>query len=146
MNFHSAEIGRASSVKMCRSIIIKGLEALMTESMLAARHYGVTDEVLASLAETFPGRDTPRLAGYMMSRALLHGRRRSEEMLEVAATIEDAGLKATMSRPTAALQAWAAELGKTLDPTLLDNPDLAAILNALPDNAHLAPGWREAAQ
>lgn len=144
--FHSSEIGRASAVKMCRSIIIKGLEALMMESMLAARHYGVTDDVLTSLTETFPGRDTQKYAAYLMSRALLHGRRRSEEMLEVAATVEDSKLAATMSRPTAALQAWAAEQGRNLPSELLKNPQLSALLDALPDNAELESASREAVQ
>lgn len=129
--FYSTELGRASSVKMCRSIIVKGLEALMMECVLASRHYGVTDEVLASLSETFPGRDVRKFAGYLTSRALLHGRRRSEEMIEVAATVEDAGLTATMSRPTAAMQAWSAEQAAGIDPAVLNRHDLAEMFDAL---------------
>ncbi len=127
--FHSAEIGRASAVKMCRSIMIKGLEALMMECMMASDRYGVTEEVLASLTDTFPGRDPRKFAAYLMSRALLHGRRRSEEMLEVAATVEHAGLAATMSRPTAAVQAWAAEQAAKIDPAIFADPDLAEMLD-----------------
>jgi 3-hydroxyisobutyrate dehydrogenase len=144
--FHSSEIGRASSVKMCRSIMVKGLEALMVECMLACDRYGVTDEVLASLTETFPGRDMHKFAGYLMSRALLHGRRRAEEMLEVAVTVEDAGLSATMSRPTAALQAWAARQAATIDPAVFKNPDLAEILDLLARDAEPRADWTTAAQ
>ena len=144
--FHSAEIGRASSVKMCRSIMVKGIEALMVECMLACDHYGVTDEVLASLADMFPGRDLHKFAGYLISRTLLHGRRRSEEMLEVAATVEDAGLAATMSRPTAALQAWAARQGTKIDPALFDHPDLHTILDFMARNAGTSADWKAAAQ
>ena len=46
---YSETVGTASAVKMCRSVLIKGLEALVVESMMAARHYGVEREVLASL-------------------------------------------------------------------------------------------------
>jgi 3-hydroxyisobutyrate dehydrogenase len=143
---HSAELGRASSVKMCRSIMIKGIEALMTECMLASRHYGVTDEVLASLTDTFKDRDLRKFAAYMVSRALVHGRRRSEEMLEVAATVEDTGLAATMSRPTAALQAWAAQQGAHLDRALLDKPELDRLLAALPPNGEMSGDWKTAAK
>src|SRR3954468_578703 len=76
----SDQIGEASSVKMCRSVMIKGLEALTTECMLAARHYGVEEEGLRALADTLPHGDWPGLARYIISRALLHGRRRAEEM------------------------------------------------------------------
>lgn len=77
------EIGPASATKMCRSVLIKGLEALLTESMLAARLYGVEDVVLASLSDLLPVGDWEKLARYMISRSLEHGSRRAEEMWEV---------------------------------------------------------------
>jgi 3-hydroxyisobutyrate dehydrogenase-like beta-hydroxyacid dehydrogenase len=77
---------------MCRSVMIKGLEALVTECLLAARHYGVEQPVLASLADTLPHPDWAAQARYMMGRALQHGRRRAEEMREVARTVAEAGL------------------------------------------------------
>ncbi len=104
----SAEIGPASATKLCRSIIIKGLEALLTESMLAARHYGVEHTVLASLSDFFPGQDWEKLARYMIERGLQHGTRRAEEMREAAATVAAAGLEPSMSDATAARQDWAA--------------------------------------
>src|SRR5690606_20334542 len=42
-------IGDASSVKMLRSVMIKGFEALTAECFLAARRAGVEEAVLASL-------------------------------------------------------------------------------------------------
>ena len=68
----STEVGGASSVKMCRSIMIKGMEATITECMLTARRYGVEKYVLASLADTLPHKDWPELARYMMSLSLIH--------------------------------------------------------------------------
>ena len=129
--FYSATVGRASSVKMCRSIMVKGLEALALECMLTARRYGVEQDVSNSLTDNFPGQDVPKFAGYLMSRALLHGRRRSEEMFEVAKTVQDVGLEARMSLPIAETQAWAAELGQALDRELLEKPQLQALLDVL---------------
>jgi 3-hydroxyisobutyrate dehydrogenase-like beta-hydroxyacid dehydrogenase len=101
----SNEIGIASAVKMCRSVVIKGLEALATESMRAARHFGAEKQVLASLNETFPGMGWDGdLPDYLISRVAEHGRRRAAEMREVARTLEDAGFEATMAAATARLQ------------------------------------------
>lgn len=127
----SAEVGGASSVKMCRSIMIKGLEALATECMLTARHYGVEQQVLASLADTLPHKDWPGLARYMMSRALIHGRRRAEEVREVARTVAEAGLEPLQSTATALRQDWAADQGGQLPRALLDGKELEPLLDAI---------------
>jgi 3-hydroxyisobutyrate dehydrogenase-like beta-hydroxyacid dehydrogenase len=96
------EIGIASAVKMCRSIVIKGLEALALESVLAARRFGAEDQVFASLEGTFPGMGWQKgLPDYLVSRIAEHGRRRAAEMREVAKTLEDVGLEPTMARATA---------------------------------------------
>jgi 3-hydroxyisobutyrate dehydrogenase-like beta-hydroxyacid dehydrogenase len=102
-------IGPASATKMCRSVIIKGLEALLTESMLAARHYGVESTVLASLSDFFPGQDWRALSRLMISRGLLHGTRRAEEMREAAATVAQAGIEPLMSQACARRQDWSAQ-------------------------------------
>ena len=101
----SEEIGVASAVKMCRSVVIKGMEALAVESMRAARRFGAEKPVLASLNETFPGMGWDKdLPDYLISRVAEHGRRRAAEMREVARTLEDAGLEPTMASATARLQ------------------------------------------
>ncbi|HTW74847.1 MAG TPA: DUF1932 domain-containing protein [Steroidobacteraceae bacterium] len=104
---YSATVGPASAAKMCRSVIIKGLEALLAESLLAARHYGVEDTVLASLSDLLPNPDWPGLARYMLSRSLLHGIRRAEEMRHVCRTIADSGIDPWMSEASTHRQAWA---------------------------------------
>jgi len=106
----SAKLGVASATKMCRSVMIKGLEAMVIESFTAARHYGVEEAVLASLAETFPGIDWERQGAYFFQRVVEHGRRRSEEMREVAATVKEAGLEPWSAAGTAERQAWVADL------------------------------------
>ena len=103
--FLAREIGVASAVKMCRSVVIKGLEALAVESMLAARRFGAEQEVLASLQGTFPQMGwQEKLPDYLISRVAEHGRRRAAEMREVAHTLEDVGVEPTMARATALLQ------------------------------------------
>lgn len=99
------EVGSVSAIKMCRSVMIKGLEALTTECLFAAREYGVQDAVLSSLHASFPsmGWDNA-LPGYLISRVAEHGIRRSEEMEEVVKTLKDVGESGTMSLATAQAQ------------------------------------------
>jgi 3-hydroxyisobutyrate dehydrogenase-like beta-hydroxyacid dehydrogenase len=106
----SERLGVASATKMCRSVMIKGLEAMVIESLTAARGYGVEDAVLASLKETFPGLDWEKQAAYFFQRVIQHGRRRAEEMREAARTVEEAGLTPWSAAGTAERQAWTADL------------------------------------
>lgn len=104
----SDEVGPASAAKMCRSVMVKGIEALLAESMLTARRYGVEETVLASLHDLFPIGDWRARSRYMISRSLLHGRRRAEEMREVARTVSEAGIDPLMSSACAERQDWLA--------------------------------------
>jgi 3-hydroxyisobutyrate dehydrogenase-like beta-hydroxyacid dehydrogenase len=106
----SEQLGIASAVKMCRSVMIKGMEAMVIESFTTARAYGVEDAVLASLAETFPGIDWEKQGAYFFQRVIEHGRRRSEEVREVAETVREVGLTPWSAQGTAERQAWVADL------------------------------------
>ncbi|HUH41348.1 MAG TPA: DUF1932 domain-containing protein [Castellaniella sp.] len=106
----SAQLGVASAIKMCRSVMIKGLEALVIESYTTARAYGVEDHVLPTLQETFPSIDWAEQGAYFYSRVVQHGRRRAEEMREVANTVLEAGFEPLMASSTAAKQDWVASL------------------------------------
>ncbi|MGH6751208.1 MAG: DUF1932 domain-containing protein [Bradyrhizobium sp.] len=106
----SEKLGVASAVKMCRSVMIKGLEAMVIESFTTARAYGVEDAVLASLKETFPGIDWEKQGAYFFQRVIEHGRRRSEEVREVAETVREAGLTPWSAEGTAERQAFIADL------------------------------------
>ena len=97
-------IGSASAIKMIRSIMVKGIEALCAECFLAADAAGVLAEVVASLDASWPGADWSRRGDYALDRMLVHGVRRAEEMGEVVKTIEALGLTAQMSRGTGARQ------------------------------------------
>ncbi|MEP6791618.1 MAG: DUF1932 domain-containing protein, partial [Ramlibacter sp.] len=99
----------ASAIKMCRSVMIKGLEALVIESYATARKYGVEDHVLPTLAETFPSIDWHKQGAYFFSRVVQHGKRRAEEMREAANTMSEAGFEPFMSIGIAAKQQWVAD-------------------------------------
>jgi 3-hydroxyisobutyrate dehydrogenase-like beta-hydroxyacid dehydrogenase len=116
----AAEVGKASAAKMCRSVMIKGIEALLTESMLAARKHGVEATVLASLQDLLSGIDWRELAQYMISRSLIHGKRRAEEMREVAVTVANTGLTPHMSAACAERQDWAAQFRPAADAQTLE--------------------------
>jgi 3-hydroxyisobutyrate dehydrogenase-like beta-hydroxyacid dehydrogenase len=126
----SPVIGQASATKMCRSVIIKGVEALLCESMLAARHYGIEKPVLASLSDLLPVGDWEKLARYFISRTLEHGTRRAEEMREAAQTVAEAGVTPLMALATAEREDWAA-LHKN---ALAFESDLGVMLDAIRKN------------
>jgi 3-hydroxyisobutyrate dehydrogenase-like beta-hydroxyacid dehydrogenase len=112
-------IGRASATKMCRSVIVKGIEALLTESLLAARRHGVVAAVMDSLRDLFPNEDWEKKARYLISRSLQHGTRRAEEMQEAARTVAEVGIEPLMSLASARRQAWAAVHRPAHDPESL---------------------------
>jgi len=135
LGFHatvaSDQLGVASATKMCRSVMIKGLEAMVIEAFTTARAYGVEAQVLASLAETFPGIDWEQQGAYFFQRVILHGRRRAEEMREAAETVREVGLAPWSASATAERQGWMADLA--------DRGELGARTD--PDFGHSAD-WR----
>ena len=108
----SEKLGIASAIKMSRSIMIKGLEALVVESYTNARRYGVEDHVLPTLKETFPQIDWEVQGAYFFSRVVQHGKRRAEEMRESAHTVEEGGFAPVMASAIAEKQDWVAGLAR----------------------------------
>lgn len=93
-------VGAASSVKMIRSVMVKGIEALTAECVLAAETAGVRDAVIASLDASPAPRGWAATADYNLDRMMLHGRRRAEEMREVVKTLDALGTGSAMTRAT----------------------------------------------
>ena len=108
----SDQLGVASAIKMCRSVMIKGLEALVIESYTTARKYGVEAHVLPTLQETFPSIDWEQQGGYFFSRVVQHGKRRAEEMREAATTVREAGAEPSMAAATADKQQGVADCAR----------------------------------
>jgi 3-hydroxyisobutyrate dehydrogenase-like beta-hydroxyacid dehydrogenase len=124
---HEGPVGAASSVKMIRSIMMKGLEALICECVLAGRKAGVIETVLDSLDDTYPGFEWKKRSAYMLERVMTHGLRRAAEMREVALTVDLLGLKGELSRACVGWQQTVGELG------LRTNDDEAADYGVLAD-------------
>lgn len=109
------EVGRASTIKMLRSVIFKGMEALTAECVLACDRAGVLEEVLGSL-----GAEWPALADYRLDRMMVHGVRRAAEMEESAKTLEALGIDPLMTRGTIARQRQIGSLNISPIPETLD--------------------------
>ncbi len=105
----STDLGVASAIKLCRSVIIKGLESLVVESFSAARLLGVEKQVLASLEETYPQFDWEKQGDYLFSRVIQHGKRRAEERRASAQMIDTRGIGGTMAAAAAQRQAQVAD-------------------------------------
>lgn len=108
----SDKLGVASAIKMSRSIMIKGLEALVIEAYTNARAYGVEDHVLPTLQETFPQINWSEQGAYFYSRVVLHGKRRAEEMREAANTVAETGFEPLMASAIAEKQDWVARVAR----------------------------------
>jgi len=124
-------VGAAAAIKMVRSVMVKGLEALTLECFLAARRTGVEDEIIASLSKSYPGLDWPKLVEYNLERMANHGIRRAHEMEEVADTLHELGIDPHMTAGTIRRQLEMGELGKR-EPLKSAVPDgLVAMLDAV---------------
>jgi len=109
------EIGQAAAIKMVRSVMIKGMEALTQECFLAATRAGVEPQIVASLSKSFPGLDWPKIIAYNLERMANHGTRRAAEMEEVADTLRELGIDPHMASATVQRQRQMGALGKSAD-------------------------------
>jgi 3-hydroxyisobutyrate dehydrogenase-like beta-hydroxyacid dehydrogenase len=100
----AAEYGRASAMKLSRSIVMKGIEAAMVEMTAAARAWDVEREVIASLQQTYPGIDWTALSASCRERVAKHGIRRSQEMEEAGDMLRELGLDPALCLAIAATQ------------------------------------------
>jgi 3-hydroxyisobutyrate dehydrogenase-like beta-hydroxyacid dehydrogenase len=126
-----AEIGAASAIKMVRSVMVKGIEALTLECFLAAARAGVVDEVAASLKNNYPGLDWAKVIPYNLERMASHGERRAAEMEEVAETLRELGVEPLMTSATVKRQREMGQLGTQQSVRGVLKMDRTAMLNAI---------------
>jgi 3-hydroxyisobutyrate dehydrogenase-like beta-hydroxyacid dehydrogenase len=107
------EVGAAAAIKMVRSVMIKGLEALCQECFLAASRAGVEEQIVASLSKSYPGIDWPKVVAYNLERMANHGARRAAEMEEVADTLRELGVTPHMTTGTIERQREMGRIGKS---------------------------------
>lgn len=124
-------VGRASSIKLVRSIMMKGLEALAVECLLAGRKLGVDDVVMASLEQTYPGFGWDRRTGQMLERVMVHGVRRAAEMDEAARMVDGLGLPCGMASATARWQRQVGTLGLNHHESTADDAPARARADAI---------------
>lgn len=126
-----SEIGAAAAIKMVRSVMIKGIEALTVECFLAAARAGVVDEVAASMKNNYPGLDWAKMVPYNLERMASHGERRAAEMEESADTLRELGVEPIMTMATVKRQRDMGEIGKQPSVRSVLKKDGTAILGAI---------------
>ena len=126
-----AEIGAAAAIKMVRSVMIKGIEALTLECFLAAARAGVIEEVAASMRNNYPGLDWAKVVPYNLERMAVHGERRAAEMEEVAETLRELGVEPLMTNATVKRQREMGEIGQQQAVRSVLDKDRAAMLRAI---------------
>jgi 3-hydroxyisobutyrate dehydrogenase-like beta-hydroxyacid dehydrogenase len=105
------EVGAAAAIKMVRSVMVKGIEALTLECFLAAARAGVADKVASSLKNNYPGLDWSKIVPYNLERMAVHGERRAAEMEEVAETLRELGVEPLMTMATVRRQRERGQVG-----------------------------------
>ena len=125
------EIGAAAGLKMIRSVMIKGIEALTAECFLAAQRAGIVEEVAASLKNNYPSLDWGKVIDYNLERMASHGIRRADEMDQVAETLRELGLDPLMASATSSRQRQIGEVGKEPAIRAALKDGRAAVLKAL---------------
>jgi 3-hydroxyisobutyrate dehydrogenase-like beta-hydroxyacid dehydrogenase len=125
------EIGAAAAIKMVRSVMIKGIEALTLECFLAAARAGVIDEVGSSMKNNYPGLDWGKMVPYNLERMASHGERRAAEMEEVADTLRELGVEPLMTAATVKRQREMGQIGAQHSVRGVLKQDRAAMLGAI---------------
>lgn len=108
-------IGQASASKMLRSIMAKGISALLLECLIAAHRYNLVDRILESVGTSFPGIDWDKTSAYYLGRIALHGRRMGAEMKEVADTLRDVDIDPILAIAIGERIAWGGQLLAGID-------------------------------
>jgi len=106
----ATEVGAASTIKMARSVFLKGFSAILIESLVAASKVGAHEKVLDSLQVTFPQIDWRQMADYYAARLIKHAKRQASEMHEVAETLTFLGIEPLTASATAKRLEWFSDL------------------------------------
>lgn len=105
----AAPVGAASAIKILRSVVMKGLEALVVECLLGAMRYGIDARVVQSLDGSFK-RPFGDLADSLASGDVIHAMRRAEEVDMSAQTLQEIGIDPIVTRAVAERLRWVGRL------------------------------------
>ena len=125
------ETGAAAAIKMIRSVMIKGIEALTLECFLAAQRADIVDAVADSMKNNYPSIDFKKVADYNIERMANHGERRAAEMEESCATLRELGLDPLMTECTVKRQREMGAIGKVDSVRVTLDGDRHAMLKAI---------------
>ncbi|MFV0513797.1 MAG: DUF1932 domain-containing protein [Jhaorihella sp.] len=90
-------VGAAAGIKLVRSILAKGMEALYAEALLVARRTGVSDEVLDSFCAFLDARPAHDTAGILVRSHVIHAARRADEVAMSRDMVLEAGVSPHMT-------------------------------------------------
>ncbi|MGD1066073.1 MAG: DUF1932 domain-containing protein [Vulcanimicrobiaceae bacterium] len=96
----SPTLGDGSGIKIVRSIVMKGMEALLVECALCSARHGIQDLVFDSIAETMDARPYRESIEFLLRTDVIHAERRAEEAAMSAEACEEVGLEPFMTRRT----------------------------------------------
>ncbi|MSP96474.1 MAG: NAD(P)-dependent oxidoreductase [Betaproteobacteria bacterium] len=105
------ELGKAAAIKGLRHVLMKGQIALLIECAVAARRYGISDELFASVAEWYDALPFMDNATRLLRTTAVHARRRAEEAEIAVAILKDLGIEPIMTEATVRLLTRVANLG-----------------------------------
>lgn len=97
------EIGRSAAIKGLRHILVKGQIALLIECAVAAKRYGISDDLFASVAEWYDALPFMANVSRLLRTTTIHAGRRAEEAAMAQAILEELGIEPIMTRATATL-------------------------------------------
>ncbi len=138
------KIGDAAAIKMIRSVLIKGIEAVTAECFLAAGRAGLLDQVTASLANNYPTLDWNKVSEYNIERMASHGIRRAAEMREVTETLRELGVEPVMTAATVERQQQLGEVGRSADVRSAVKQGRKPMLQAINEALSTKPAARRA--
>jgi 3-hydroxyisobutyrate dehydrogenase-like beta-hydroxyacid dehydrogenase len=103
--------GAAATLKMFRSVVTKGMEAIIVEAMFAAFRAGVAREAFTAITEPMDAVKFSDFARMCVTSDPLHAGRRAEEMASVGGFLREIGVEPIMVEATRRRLAWSAGLG-----------------------------------
>lgn len=109
IKYYGEEVGKASALKMFRSIFMKGIAMLLLETIVGSHKYGVEDDVWNSIFETLTNSSAKRMNGWI-TRTVIHSERREHEMEEVLSMLQELKTDNTMSMATRKKMKWCTNL------------------------------------
>jgi 3-hydroxyisobutyrate dehydrogenase-like beta-hydroxyacid dehydrogenase len=91
------EIGSAAALKMLRSVVVKGMEGLWVEALVAARERGVVEPLMAMIEETLDRYTTRDFATMLVTTHVAHAGRRQVEVRMARDTVAGTGVPPLLS-------------------------------------------------